>query len=87
MAGVTPKHRSRLAADVAGGRDLVVLVDGPWVGCWYWADNWAAVQRAARRFPPSHPSGELARYEATEERVAHPDRWEPGIYGTVWIYV
>ncbi|WP_226358782.1 hypothetical protein [Pseudonocardia sp. ICBG601] len=58
----SPAHRpprmSRLAVQVADGRELAVLVDGPWRGRWYWADDLAAMQDASRRYPdgPRPPS-------------------------------
>lgn len=65
-------------------RALVVLGDGPWPGRTYWADQFAAMQRSAARYPVTHPSGELAGYVRTQ-------RTEPSTYNVdqsadVWVF-
>ncbi|WP_226360912.1 hypothetical protein [Pseudonocardia sp. ICBG1142] len=76
-------HRlSRLAAQVAAGRELAVLVDGPWRGRWYWAADLTAMQTASDRYPDSHPAAELRTYAPTETWTEHPT--EPEVTGRVW---
>ena len=75
-----PRNRSRLAEQlarqVAGGRELVVLADGPWAQRWYWGDELAAMQQTARRFPAAHPAGELQHYQRSSESFPHPENAE-----------
>ncbi|WP_226358778.1 hypothetical protein [Pseudonocardia sp. ICBG601] len=82
----SPAHRpprmSRLAVQVADGRELAVLVDGPWRGRWYWADDLAAMQDASRRYPDGHPAAELRAYAPTETWTEHPH--EPEVTGRLW---
>ncbi|WP_224392794.1 hypothetical protein [Pseudonocardia sp. ICBG1293] len=73
---------SRLAVRADDGRELAVLVDGPWRGRWYWADQLAAMQHAAARYPDGHPAAELRTYTPTETWTEHPV--EPGVTGRVW---
>jgi hypothetical protein len=77
-------RRSRLAEQVGAGPELVVLTDGPWRGRWYWADELAAIQEAARRYPPEDAAGQLQSYRLSTDRVSHPD--EPEITGTAHCY-
>lgn len=83
-----PRNRARiaeqLARQVAGGRELVVLADGPWAQRWYWADELTAMQRTARRFPASHPAGELQHYQPTPHRLPHPE--DSGVLGQAYRY-
>lgn len=79
-----PNWRSRMAEQVAAGRELVVLADGPWAHRWCWADELSDMQRAARRYPPVHPSGELRNYHRTTQQIPHPD--EPELTGTAYRY-
>lgn len=79
----SPK-RSRIAQQVAGGRDLVVLVDGPWRHRWYWADDLAAMQHTAARYPLDRPAGQLRGYIPTTHRVPHPT--DPELTGTAYRY-
>jgi hypothetical protein len=65
-------RRPSLAEQVAAGRELIVLVDGPWARRWYWTDDFADMQQAARRYPPQKPAGELQNYQRTEHTVGHP---------------
>jgi hypothetical protein len=58
-----PGRRPALAKQVTAGAELVVLIDGPWAGRWYWADDLAAMQHAARRYQPNHPAGQLQSYQ------------------------
>jgi hypothetical protein len=81
---VSRPRRSRLAEQVESGRELVVLTDGPWRGRWYWADDLAAGQDAARRYPPEDAAGQLQSYHPSTDRVRHPD--EPDITGTAYLY-
>ncbi|OLL89549.1 MULTISPECIES: hypothetical protein [unclassified Pseudonocardia] len=82
--------RLGLAEEMAGGRELVALVGGPWAGRWWWADQLAEAQRAAGRYPIEHPAGRLAGYHPaggpTEHRVKHPDlrEAEDGVSG--WVF-
>ncbi|WP_226353032.1 hypothetical protein [Pseudonocardia sp. ICBG601] len=79
----TRQHRvSRLATQSADGRELAVLVDGPWRGRWYWADDLAAMQDASRRYPDGHPAAELRTYRPSGEFVPHPH--EPDVTGRLW---
>jgi len=52
-----PGRRSALAEQVTAGAELVVLIDGPWAGRWYWAEDLVAMQHAARRYQPNHRPG------------------------------
>ncbi|WP_226363364.1 hypothetical protein [Pseudonocardia sp. ICBG1142] len=79
----TRQHRvSRFATQSADGRELAVLVDGPWRGRWYWADDLAAMQHASRRYPDGHPAAELRTYRPSNEFVPHPG--EPEVTGRLW---
>lgn len=69
------------------GRELVVLVDGPSVGCWYWRDEFEAQQATARRaLERGLPAacGSKAHYQPTEEWVDNPDRDMNGARGRAW---
>jgi hypothetical protein len=67
-------RRVRLAEQsTSSGRELVALADGPWRGRWYWADELAAIQETARRYPPEHPAGQLQNYRRSTGRVRHPE--------------
>jgi hypothetical protein len=76
--------RSTLADQVGAGRELVALTDGLWRGRWYWADQLAAIQETARRYPPEHAAGQLQSYQCSTERVSHPD--EPDVSGIAYRY-
>jgi hypothetical protein len=67
-----PGKRPTLAEQVAAGAELVVLADGPWSGRWYWAQDLAAMQRAARRYRPTHDAGQLQSYQRTTDQRPHP---------------
>ncbi|WP_226363375.1 hypothetical protein [Pseudonocardia sp. ICBG1142] len=71
-----------MAVQVADGRELAVLVDGPWRGRWYWADDLTAIQHASRRYPDSHPAAELRTYAPSSELAPHPV--EPEVTGRLW---
>lgn len=75
----------QLARQVAGGRELVVLADGPWGQRWYWADELAAMQETVRRFPADHPAGELQNYRRTSCRFPHPEDSE--LFGQAYRYL
>ncbi|WP_226361039.1 hypothetical protein [Pseudonocardia sp. ICBG1142] len=75
-------RRSRMAAQAADGRELAVLVGGPWRGHWYWTDDLEAIQHASRRYPDSHPAAELRSYRPSNEFVPHPH--EPEVTGRLW---
>jgi hypothetical protein len=72
--------RPSLAEQVAAGREL--LVDGPRARRWYWADDFAGTQQAARRYPPQKPAGELQNYQRTERTVPHPQ--DPEVSGVAY---
>ncbi len=72
----------RMAVQVADGRELAVLVDGPWRGRWYWRADLAAMQTAAARYPDGHPAAELRTYRPSNEFVPHPV--EDDITGRIW---
>ncbi|WP_226358805.1 hypothetical protein, partial [Pseudonocardia sp. ICBG601] len=67
---------------VADRRELAVLVDGPWRGRWYWADQLTDMQTASRRYPDGHPAAELRTYAPSGEFAPHPA--EPEVTGRVW---
>ncbi|WP_075554422.1 hypothetical protein [Pseudonocardia sp. Ae505_Ps2] len=81
-----PRSSSRLAVQVAvqvtDGRELAVLVDGPWRGRWYWRADLDAMQTAAHRYPHGHPAAELRTYVPTGTWTEHPT--EPEVTGRVW---
>ncbi|WP_075334732.1 hypothetical protein [Pseudonocardia sp. Ae717_Ps2] len=56
---------ARLAVQVTDGRELAVLIDGPWRGRWYWRADLDAMQAAAHRYPHGHPAAELRTYQPT----------------------
>ncbi|OLL89401.1 hypothetical protein [Pseudonocardia sp. Ae331_Ps2] len=80
----SPAHRptTRLAVQVADGRELAVLVDGPWRGRWYWRADLDAMQTTAHRHPHGHPAAELRTYAPTGTWTEHPT--EPKVTGRVW---
>ena len=80
----TTRHRSstRLAGQVADGRELAVLTDGPWRGRWYWRDDLDAMHTAALRHPAGHPAAEIRTYRPTEQFLPHPH--EPDATGRAW---
>lgn len=82
-----PRNRSRLAdqlaRQVAGGRELVVLADGPWAQRWYWA--FTAMQQTARRFPAARPAGVLQHYQRTSGTLPHPEN--PELRGHAYHYL
>jgi hypothetical protein len=57
------------------GRELVVLVDGPWARRCYWRDDLDAMQRASRSmgYLDGHPAAVLRGYRPTDEQQPHPD--------------
>jgi hypothetical protein len=73
-----------LAEQVNAGAELVVLIDGPWAGRWYWATDLAAVQHAARRYPPRYPAGQLQSYQRGGDRAPHPS--DPDLTGVIYRY-
>ncbi|OLM28342.1 hypothetical protein Ae717Ps2_6544 [Pseudonocardia sp. Ae717_Ps2] len=77
-------HRpsARLAVQVTDGRELAVLIDGPWRGRWYWRADLDAMQAAAHRYPHGHPAAELRTYQPTGQFVTHPH--EPDTEGRAW---
>ncbi|WP_226360930.1 hypothetical protein [Pseudonocardia sp. ICBG1142] len=76
-------HRlSRLAVQVADGRELAVLVDDPWRGRWYWRADLTDMQTASARYPDGHPAAELRAYAPTETWTEHPA--EPDVTGRLW---
>jgi hypothetical protein len=75
-------RRPSLAEQVAADRELIVLVAGPWARRWYWADDLAGMQQAARRYPPWKPAGELQNYQRTERTVGHPG--DPEVSGVAY---
>ncbi|WP_226360949.1 hypothetical protein [Pseudonocardia sp. ICBG1142] len=77
-----PSRMSWLAVQVADGRELAVLADGPWRGRWYWADDLTAIQDTSRRYPDGHPAAELRTYAPTDGFVPHPH--EPEVTGRLW---
>ncbi|OLM27872.1 hypothetical protein Ae717Ps2_7090 [Pseudonocardia sp. Ae717_Ps2] len=78
----SPRTSSRLAVQVADGRELAVLLDGPWRGRWYWRADLDALQTAAGRYPHGHPAAELRAYAPTGTWTEHPT--EPEVTGRVW---
>lgn len=59
----------------ADGAAVAALVDGPWVGCWYWRDDLEAQQRAAREVHARGGTAELgdkAHYRPTDRWVDNP---------------
>ena len=68
----------------AGGRELAVLVNGPWAPRWYWRTDLEAMQEASRRtgHPDGHPAAELRGYRPTDQWVGHPA--EPEVSGRAW---
>jgi YspA, cpYpsA-related SLOG family len=82
----TPRRRrATLAEQVGAGRELVVLVDGPWRGRWYWATEFAEIQDYARRYPPEDAAGQLQSYQPSTDQVVHAD--EPDASGTAYHYL
>lgn len=71
---------------VPGGREMVVLGDGPWARHWYWRDDLEGMQAASRAvgYPDQHPSAQLRHYQPTGRRQPHPDG--DGRFGQVWTY-
>jgi hypothetical protein len=49
------------------------VVDGPSARRWYWADDFAGMQQAARRYPPQKPAGELRNYQRTDGQIPHAE--------------
>lgn len=78
-----PRRRT-LADQVAAGGELAVLADGPRAHRWYWVADLDAVRVNARRYPSTHPSGVFQNYQATSERLAHPE--DPELTGRVYRY-
>lgn len=52
------------------GRATAVLVDGPYAGSVLYTDVLVANIAAARRHPPGHPAGDMARYRPVGEGAA-----------------
>lgn len=65
-------------------RALVELHDGPWRGRVYWADEFADMQRAAARYPVTHPAGELAGYVRTVN--TRPSTYNASLTADVWVF-
>jgi hypothetical protein len=68
--------RRRAEPETEGtGRELVVLVDGPWARRCYWRSDLEAMQQASRAmgYPDGHPAAVLRGYRATDEHQPHPD--------------
>jgi hypothetical protein len=65
-------------------RALVVLGDGPWRGRAYWADQFAGMQRAAARYPVTHPAGELAAYVRTQRTA--PSTYNADQSADLWVF-
>ena len=77
MARATGRRRAepeRGGAEGAG-RELVVLVGGPWARRCYWRDDLEAMQQASRNmgYPDDHPSAVLRDYRPTDQHQPHPD--------------
>ena len=79
-----PGRRPTLAEQVATGAELVVLADGPWAGRWYWAEDLAAMQRAARRYRPTDAAGQLQNYQRGTDHAPHPS--DPKVTGLIYRY-
>jgi hypothetical protein len=75
-------RRGRSLRQLATGRELAVLADGPWLPAWYWRNELEAAQAAAQRYPDGHPSAVLAGYYPTDEWRAHPSGED--VEGRVW---
>lgn len=73
-------------AEQAAGRELAVLVDGPFRLRWYWRDELEQMQQASRRVghPDGHPAARMRGYQPTEQHQTHP--LESGVTGRVWRY-
>jgi hypothetical protein len=65
-----PTRRPRIPEQVVAGRELTVLVDGPWARRWYWADDFAGMHQAARRYPAPEAGGGAAD-EAAQPITEH----------------
>lgn len=70
--------------------ELVALGDGPWIGCWYWRDEFEAQQRTARDQHTRGCAADLgskAHYVPTQRWMNNPD---PKLrvlgQGRVWTY-
>lgn len=77
-------RRLTLVADLNGGRELAVLIGGPWRLRWYWRDELEAMQAAADRYPDSHPAAQLGHYRPTDEHRDHPTQVD--VTGRAWRY-
>ena len=71
--------------DLAAGRELAVLGNGPWAPRWYWRDDLEAMQEASRGagHGDDHPAAVLRGYAPTGEWRDHPDGMGSG---RVWRY-
>lgn len=77
---------ARALAEQAVGRELAVLVDGPWSGCWYWRGDLEGQQHTSHRMHRrcNEPLAAHCHYLPTETWVEHPS--EPGVRGRAWTY-
>lgn len=76
--------RRSLAAEVAAGRELAALVDGPFSSRWYWRADLEAMQAASRRHPDGHPAARMRCYHPTDTHRAHPVEGDAS--GREWRY-
>lgn len=56
--------------------ELAALGDGPWIGCWYWRDEFEAQQQTARdRYALGCVAelGTKAHYVPTEKWIDNPE--------------
>lgn len=72
------RETARARAEAASGRELAVLVDGPWMARWYWRDDLEAIQAASRRYPDGHTCAEHRCYVPTEQFCDNPEGLGPG---------
>lgn len=83
-APADPAPRRRARPESLPHRDLVLLGDGPWRGRVYWADEFTTMQDAARRYPVTHPAGELAGYVPTRQTA--PSAYNAAQTAAVWVF-
>ena len=86
-----------ILAGVRKGRELVFCKDGPYVGAWYWRDEFEMTQRAAEEAASrstavtttrdGRPLPDKRHYRPTNRWATHPRSSDEGrIEGRVWLY-